>query len=96
MHASPIRRSVIVQQSLAYLRQVDRHSRTVEQFQRALALTALPEFPAQRVVEVIEAMAQETGVPWVADSGRDDRPAAGVGGTSGACEGSSPVGLCAD
>jgi Lhr-like helicase len=57
--AAPIRRSVLVQQSLAYLRQVDKHSRTVEQFRKTLALPAPPEFPAERVVEVLEAMAEE-------------------------------------
>lgn len=57
--AAPIRRSVVVQQSLAYLRQVDKHSRTVEQFRKTLALPAPPEFPAERVVEVLEAMAEE-------------------------------------
>lgn len=57
--AAPIRRSVLVQQSLAYLRQVDGHSRTVEQFRRTLTLPAPPEFPAGRVVEVLEAMAEE-------------------------------------
>jgi ATP-dependent Lhr-like helicase len=55
--AAPIRRSVLVQQSLAYLRQVDKHSRTVEQCRTALTLPVQPVFPAEIVVDVLHAMA---------------------------------------
>jgi ATP-dependent Lhr-like helicase len=39
---APLRRSVLVQQVLAYLRQVEKHRRTVEQFVRVLASSASP------------------------------------------------------
>ncbi len=56
---APIRRSVLVQQALAYMRQVDKHSRTLEQCRKTLSLPARPEFSAEQVVEVLEAMAEQ-------------------------------------
>lgn len=57
----PVRRSVLVQQTLAYLRQVDRHSRTEEQLRRMFSLSVRPEFPVERVAEVTRSMG-ETGL----------------------------------
>jgi ATP-dependent Lhr-like helicase len=57
--AAPIRRSVVVQQTLAYLRQVEKHARTIEQCQKTLALTVQPHFTAEKVAKVLEAMAGE-------------------------------------
>ena len=54
--AAPIRRSILVQQALAYLRQVDKHSRTVEQCRNTLALSVLPVFSAETVADVLRAM----------------------------------------
>jgi ATP-dependent Lhr-like helicase len=56
--AAPVRRSVLVQQTLAYLRQVDKHARTVDQLKRTLSLSAEPGFPAERVSEVVFGMAE--------------------------------------
>lgn len=56
--AAPVRRSVLVQQTLAYLRQVDKHARTMEQLRKTLSLSAEPAFPAERVSEVVFEMAE--------------------------------------
>jgi len=56
---APVRRSVVVQQTLAYLRQVDKHARTTEQCRTTLALPMAPSFPADRVSAVLEAMASQ-------------------------------------
>lgn len=56
--AAPVRRSVIIQQTLAYLRQVDKHARTMEQLKRTLSMNAQPSCPAERVSEVVLGMAE--------------------------------------
>lgn len=49
---TPFRRSVIVQQALAYLKQVDGNRRTIRQLKRALTTTALPS-NSESVVESV-------------------------------------------
>jgi ATP-dependent helicase Lhr and Lhr-like helicase len=55
---APVRRSVLVQQALAYLRQVDKHARTVEQLRKTLTLAAHPAFPGERVAEVVTSLVE--------------------------------------
>ena len=57
--SAPVRRSVLVQQTLAYLRQVDKHARTMKQLMRTLSLIAEPGFPAERVREVVTALKEK-------------------------------------
>jgi ATP-dependent Lhr-like helicase len=53
---SPFRRSVLVQQSLAYLQQVERHRRTIDQFKNVLLSDALPPVTEDVVVAVLDDM----------------------------------------
>jgi len=50
----PIRRSVALQQVLAYLRQVEKHRRTLDQLERTLTLETKPQFTGDQVREVVQ------------------------------------------
>jgi ATP-dependent Lhr-like helicase len=55
---SPFRRSVMVQQALAYLRQVDKHRRTLDQFLNVLASSEKPAIGRDLVTDVLADMVQ--------------------------------------
>lgn len=50
---TPLRRSVILQQLLAYLRQVDKHRRTMRQFQRAFVSDQAPVVSSELVDQMV-------------------------------------------
>lgn len=55
----PFRTSVLVQQALAYLRQVDQNCRTVDQFERVFASANAPPISADRLKELLADMLQQ-------------------------------------
>lgn len=55
----PFRTSVLVQQILAYLRQVDRHCRVFEQFLRVLASNVPPVVTEERIRQVLADLVQQ-------------------------------------
>lgn len=55
----PFRRSVLVQQILAYLKQVPRNARLADQFTRVLESEHAPAVPAQMITEVLQDLCQE-------------------------------------
>lgn len=64
---TPFRRSVLVQQILAYLRQVDHFRRTREQSVRVLSSDLLPSIPAAWIDETLRDMAQNQLIAQRAD-----------------------------
>lgn len=57
--AIPLRRSVLVQQVMAYLHQVDRHARTADQFHKVLCTDAPPTVSPLIVDEVLRDVVHE-------------------------------------